>query len=286
MTRRRAHRGFVLVMALALVALAAVVMVGLSRAAMARIGESRRVQDDLQFRWGLASCRTALLPDAEKLLTLAEAKEREPVAVLRATVPLGKMKFHVAVGDEQAKANVNMLVKDNTRSRAEKHLRDALSGTGLGHRIDLRFDPKEQNPWPIGSFGQVFDGKTSPEDWSKLRLGRAPMDRITCWGNGTLNLRRADEDAVYLLTQRVLTKGQVQNLMEKVQESERLDVQGLLAGLQLDEEQRKLIEPMLGEASMCHSVWITAEGENRKRHYLTIMDETDEEKPRYYASEW
>src|SRR5947207_2859332 len=101
--RVRPSRGYVLVMALVLLALAATLMTGIARAAITHASEARQAQDELQRRWGSASCRNVALPYAEKILAGLEIRRRRPVPVHRTSIRLGNQIFDLILSDEQAK---------------------------------------------------------------------------------------------------------------------------------------------------------------------------------------
>src|SRR5438874_6965539 len=144
MSIRRQHRGYVLVVTLALLVLCATLTAATARMAMRRALAARLAESELQHRWGMASCRAALLPHAEQILTAAELRlhrPHRPLAVYSTRVQLGRQRFDLILGDEQAKANVNALLERDGRENAQTRLRQALSGTGLAAKLLLRPDP-------------------------------------------------------------------------------------------------------------------------------------------------
>src|SRR5437763_1563779 len=119
------RRGYVLVVTLGLLVLAASLMVGVSRAAFRRVVEARLAQDELQRRWGVSSCRAAVLPYAEQILITQESQRRRAVPIYRTRVELGSQTFELVLSDEQAKANVNALLGEAGASRAENRIRES-----------------------------------------------------------------------------------------------------------------------------------------------------------------
>src|SRR3982750_969566 len=103
--------GYVLILTLALLVLAATLMVAVARAAGDHAMLARQEQAGLQRRWGAVSCRAALLPSADQILVRAELQAHRPVPIHRARLQLGAQTFDVAIGDEQAKTNVNALIQ-------------------------------------------------------------------------------------------------------------------------------------------------------------------------------
>jgi hypothetical protein len=200
---RRRRRGYVLVVTLGLLVLAATLMVSVGRASLRRAAAAREAADDLQRRWGATSCRLAVMPAIESVLVDQERKVGRPVALHRARLRLGGQTFDVVLADEQAKANVNALLDEADRARVETRLREAMTGSGMGQLVRVRPDPSVV---PIGAgvsggastapatqpllahrvtgLGQVFDN-VPPE----RLIGASEL--ITCWGSGRVNVRRA-----------------------------------------------------------------------------------------------
>ena len=105
------RRGYVLVMTLGLLMLAATLLVTIGRASTARVLAARIEQRELQRRWAVVSCRNAVLPFAGDILARQEALQNRPVPGYRATITLGDQRYALLVSDEQAKANVNLLLE-------------------------------------------------------------------------------------------------------------------------------------------------------------------------------
>src|SRR3954467_10927434 len=104
------RRGYVLILALGLLALAATLLVGVARASLRHAVEAREAVDGLQRRIGVVSCQAAILPHAQDLLIRQEQRRKAVVASLHTSVTLGGQRFELTVADEQAKANVNALL--------------------------------------------------------------------------------------------------------------------------------------------------------------------------------
>src|SRR5690606_29363150 len=145
--RRMAHpqRGFLLVMALVVLALLAVLLLSLSRKSGARAVEARDAAVELQRRWGEVSLAHALLPQAEALLSesnLDRADQGQPPTHQRRDVlVLGGIDFAFILADEQAKANINTLVTVHD-DRADAAVRALLPSVVPGSRVELRPDAR------------------------------------------------------------------------------------------------------------------------------------------------
>jgi hypothetical protein len=291
--RRRGRRGYVLVVTLGLLVLAATLMVSIGRASLRRAAAAREAADDLQRRWGATSCRLAVMPAIQSVLVDQERKTRKPVAVHRARLRLGGQTFDLVLADEQAKANVNALLDESDRTQVETRLREAMTGTGMAHLVRVRPDlsvapsraarsgpsgaaatttPATQPILPkrVTGFGQLFD------DPAPQRLIAASQS-VTCWGNGLVNVRRAPQAALQLATP--LTGVEIAGLL-RVREASA--ARGLIkfAG----------IKPRPGlhltESSTCHSLWIVARSNRRDWHYFAVLDESDERSPALVTFVW
>jgi Tfp pilus assembly protein PilX len=218
-TSRHDRRGYVLVVTLGLLVLSTTLLVAVGRVAVHHALAAREAADELQRHWGAVSCRNAVLPFAEQILSQAEAEQHRPVPIYRANLQLGGQTFAVILSDEQAKANVNDLMQaaSGSKSAVESKLRESFIGAGLSNSIRLRpallltkagtkasqTQPSTTQPgtdggvprWITG-FGQIFDNV--PPERLLGGSGQAPVDRITCWGGGGTNVMRASVDAMKL----------------------------------------------------------------------------------------
>src|SRR5258705_789287 len=166
------RRGYVLVTSLALLVLSSTLLISVARAPSARPPNARQSQEELQRRWGEISCRRAILPFAETILTQLEKRQQRPIAIHRAVIRLGAQEFNLIVADEQAKANINAFRDLTDKARAESQLRSTLSGSGLAAQVRLRPSnipatyPTTRAvilPRLISSFGQILDS-TAPQN--------------------------------------------------------------------------------------------------------------------------
>src|SRR5438105_761777 len=95
------RRGYVLVTSLALLVLSATLLISMGRSAIDRTMRACQSQEELQRRWGQISCRRAILPFAETILTQLEKRERRPMPLHRASIRLGGQEFDLILADEQ-----------------------------------------------------------------------------------------------------------------------------------------------------------------------------------------
>ena len=292
--RHPPRRGYVLVLTLVVLALAAAGMVGLSRAAMLQSLAARRADEQLQRRWGALTCRATLLPNAEAILAREEQRSGRPAAAKQATIVLGRQTFDLVFADEQAKLNANAAVYYRGRKAAERAVRTVVRDAGPG-RLDVRFlagserpvapanaededdaegvalaaaetespdDPADRADYrPIGSFGQVFSGAAPRE---LLRVG------VTCWGDGGLRLKRAPAEAIVELCTPALDAAQVRRLVAIRDGRPDVPVARALDLLQVDADTRDEVEDRLTDQSACHSLWVVARGPERSWYHFAV----------------
>lgn len=247
MRRREEQRGFALLLSLALLMLAAVLLLSLSRRSAALAAEALQARDDLQRKWAAQSLRDALLPYADELLNEAAERRREPVAVLRGRIVLGEVEVDYALADEQAKANLNALYARVEAEQVERAVRSLLSGDVGAANVQLRPDPRApepqrssfedeagqapregeepspQQPSPqlpeaearaFATWAQVFENVTPFELYAPKERGLGVVEHLTLWGDGRINLERASREAIEVAAAGLLRPGQAGELME------------------------------------------------------------------------
>jgi hypothetical protein len=271
------ENGFVLLMVLVLLALAAAALAGVCRASMQNALASSEDADELQRRWGILSCETALLPHAEMLLQQAEALRRRPVASLDLNFNLGGQDFLVHLADEQAKVNLNFIYQTRGRASVESEARAGIRGVRGQARVNLR--PGDGSP-PLVSLGQIFDA--SPGDVL------AATANLTCWGDGRLNWRRASPAALAGQCQQPLGVGAVGRLiaLQSVNPAPGLgdlvNDPSLAQGLQ-----GALLTTLLTGQSTCHSIWVVSHAPWGAASYdLCVLDQTGDGPARTMRFSW
>jgi type II secretory pathway component PulK len=305
-------RGYVLLSTLAVLVLAAVVLSGMIRSSLARIVLAGQAQDELQRRWGVISCQRALLPHAEQILSRFEAAQRKPVPTYRTQLQLGRYRFVVTLGDEQAKFNVNEGLRHRHMIEVEQAIRDALRGSGLSGKVRLVV-PGTLNPCPVGSFAQILPDVPP----ARLMQGvgtAAPSDVVTCWSDGQINVQRASEAALVAALRPKLSGTQVadlvrnrQKLLEAPAEAQASDgagdgteskaesakpivtLQRIRQSLALEGEQEQGVLDLLTDQSHCHSLWVASgrDGDERGWTYqFMVLDNSDSGHPRRWSLAW
>ena len=246
-----------------------------------------------------------MLPFAEPILLHVEADANVPMPQLRAKVQLTDQEFDLILGDEQAKANVNAMLEQQTQGGVEDRLREAFSGTGIGNSIRLRpvfedVDPSAKQPTSllpqnIRSFGQITSDASDPA----ILSGSSPVASLTCWGSGAINVLRANESAMRLALWPRLSRIQIDRLItarnrivsvDRTSQSDALNppsakagqpstpMGALLSEAQIDPKTASRLA--VTERSTCHSLWIIAKDRQRVWYNFSVSDESMPQHPR------
>ncbi len=299
MIQSRRHRGYVLIVTLGLLVLAATMLVSLGRATMRRASEARESLEALQQRWGVTSCRKVILPQAEAILAREERELKRAMPVYRTSVRLGGQEFDLVVSDEQAKANVNLLLERSDRSAVESELSRALSGSGLGEAVRLRpLGEVRRQSQPnattapgtqpttvpltrrVESYGQVLDSSNPKLLLEKRSREAPPMELLTCWGNGAINVARASAKSLKLSSGDALSEVEVDGILRGRDEVYRQP----RAGGAMGDAVKKLAKPVGDGAkqqfvwtteSSCHSLWVVTRTKQREFYYLVVRESGD-----------
>lgn len=306
----RRRRGYILVVTLGLLVLAATLLVSIGRAAVDHALAARRQEAELQQRWAVISARMAILTNADETLARLEQDLHRPLPEYRASIQLNGQRLDLMLSDEQAKANVNALIFSAGKGSAETRIRNALLGSGLTNAVRLR--PAEpplisanNNPLWIGGFGQILDN-VAPAQLIDTP-GTSPAATLTCWGSGAMNLMRASRASLQLFAGPAMNDLTIARLIkerdaafapldvarsnfkpragdEKPIAKSSDAVTSLLNRAKVDPRVRNQVGFVSG--SQCHSLWVISHDNERTRHYLFVSDQSDDFSRQIRAFEW
>jgi hypothetical protein len=321
MNHARRHRpAYVLIAVLALLVLSATLLVAVSRAATRSALAARSAEEDLQRRWGAVTCRKAVLPYAEQMLTALEQERRRPTAKFETSIRLGNMTFDLIVADEQAKANVNTILQAADVTSAESQIRGALAGSGLANNVKLRptlgpvviplqpttapaTQPATQPQQPqrvtptIGAFAQILSD-IPPNRLIRPVAGRpAVADLLTCWSSGEVNARRATAQALQLAAGRSISGTEIGRLIDArdaiwqrkglaTDQQSPTDQLKEQIGRTVGESARNKGNLALTETSRCQSLWIISRNLRREWYDLAIIEKTNDTQPQITTFSW
>jgi hypothetical protein len=279
--------GYVLPLTLVLLAVAAAALAGVCRASFEKAVQAAAARDDLQRRWAVTSCRAALLPKTARVIESARTSSGSTPEV-RLRLTLGGSPIELVFGDEQAKANADVLYKAGGRAGAERAVRELTAAGGADVRV--RLAPGASLPVAgKGASATVRDEDDGPrlfESWSQV-LGDTPpaalvaprganghsaVAELTCWGDGTLNFRTASVAALRHACPKSLGGAGAARLVAVRSKEPDLELWEVLERLELSGEQLEEAERRLTDESSCFSLWIVARAGRRAWYDLSIAD--------------
>lgn len=299
--RTRQPRGYVLLLTLMVLAVAAAALAGVCRAGLQAAVQASRAQEDLQRRWGVASCRAALFAKSPAVFGAPRPPGAGSLSEIVLSLNLGGQPMTLVFGDEQAKANVNLLYASEQRAGADRAVRAFAQASGATLRVELRpmasqvQDPIDSNPndddpigrddaddlddLPIDTFEPLFEG------WGQVFAGvepgelirrRGPLpsvaSNLTCWSDGLVNVRRASREVMLRACARVLGPADVGKLLAARDKDPAFDLWETLDALSLPEARRDAAERLLADESRCYSLWIVTRAGPRQWYDLTVGD--------------
>lgn len=274
--QRRRDRGFVLLWTLALLMLASVVMLDLTRRSARSAVQAVQAQDELQRRWAMISCRKAMLRQAEAMLARAEEKKHTTVTAASASQQLGEWQLEVVVSDEQAKANINSLYAALGARRTIPVVQRLAAAVSVFAQLNLRPDPRaaidsdstnegepsapQSGPPPFSCWEQIVESS----DPNRTREQADALARgLTLWGDGRLNVRRATPESIRLFLEPHASSIQIARLLQARQERPNEKLEQWMAALELTPEESAAMGQWLTDQSSCYSVRITARNGQR-----------------------
>lgn len=289
-----------LLLTLMVLAIAAAALAGACRAALQKAVLATRAEEDLRRRWAIVSCRAALLPKAERVLA-ASGDRTSPET--RFDVTLGGQPMTLIFGDEQAKANVNLLYALGKRARTDIAVRGIVGATGADVRVELRpillemptdelSEPEPPPKHPLRSDRDeqdLLDFEVQPvfEAWGQIvpsakpaallrrRASSSPSvaGSLTLWGDGTVNVRRASEECLRRVCDKVLRPGEVRKLVAARDKDPDFDLWETMDTLNLPEDRYANAEQLLTDRSSCFSLWIVIRGTRGQEWYDLAVSE-------------
>lgn len=290
MRRRPASRsGFVLLMTLVLVLLACTLLAGVARRSAEGAMESKWAAQELQRRWAVASCQATLLGRVEELLdeaeqgepddrTPAEPHRNKPAAQRRVACRLAGIDYELVLTDEQAKLNVNLLVKASNRGAAQSAVAHLIARAGgEASAADLRAlvvgqnTPKEvRRLAAVGGYGQIFPD-VGPDRLIGGRERTGLADWVTCWGDGHVSVRRAPAEVIERACEKGVGREAVRALLTVRDRDPYRPLAAMLDDLdRVDVKDKMKIGERLTDRSQCHGLWIIARGSQRSWYDLAV----------------
>lgn len=285
----RHRRGYVLLMTLVLIVLAGFLLTSVARHSLRAALDALELQQEMQRRWAAYSCRQALLPRFEQILTSqrktrderkAGADDSTPddghaadpaYAPLVARFVLADMQVTLLLADENAKINLNTACRVHGRGEVNRLVRALASDR---HLPPIRTRPeldKDGRP-SFQSWGQIFAFDQARRDVNvPLALLRATTS-LTCWGSGKLHPHRASDLALEQLCRHVLAPRDVERLLELRRKHPKHTGEQLTQGLALRQSEADRLSELFGEGPSCRSLWLVTTTPRRSYYELDVIE--------------
>tara|TARA_B100000941_G_scaffold290202_1_gene271526 strand:- start:1369 stop:2331 length:963 start_codon:yes stop_codon:yes gene_type:complete len=294
-SRKRQSHGYVLVLALLLIAMAASVLAIMARRSIFDASDVLNAQTNLQHRWAAYSLEKSLLPHASKVMqTLLEKQEqpqdKEPVTKVDFQLTLGGNAYQLTLSDEQSKANINQLLKNKGDAiQTAQAIRSLLNDAQISDIPNISLSPhiwtNDPSSQSIQTLGQVFDSTTPQELCPFEAQNPCVMDFLTCWGDGKLNLHTAPEQVIKAVCIPLLGRGQIQKLLTARQGNPQLKIDKALTDAGVAKDQIEKVKPLFTDQSNCYALWTRWETNRMTKQRLGIAQATAKKSPGNKAPE-
>jgi len=289
------HGGYAPLISLVLVALVAIVTVSSGRLAIRLRQHAQAEGQRVQQKWASYSLRKTILPRASEVFSIARnmrAKQSDAHLIdnineiftsrrVDLHIELAEQRYFVVLMNEQAKANVNMMCRQQNINGETLIRRLLLRWPELRNRLHLRPGLQMSLGGGIDSLGQVFGLLENPHKLlfgdqflTSERIGSTvPLDEITLWGDGRLDWKNCSDEALSAVASTVLRSPT--SVMTLVQ-SRRLQPQHASAqavdSLSLPQDQAQSLKRVLTDGSRCYSIWIWSLRRSREADDIKRLD--------------
>ena len=276
---KTSRRGFILVLTLMLLSIAAVALAATARSSTDQAVAAVQARRDLQRDWANRSIRHTALTLAPSLLADERADTTESTPVRSITIQLNKHDYNITVTDEQAKVNINALLANRGREAARSYVVKQVAdypdfeGVYLPVTLDQTDDSQDRGnnglSRTIVSFNHLLPN-FDPAEMLKEQV--TPFDSLTCWGDGRINIKYAPEALVKEVSAPLLGSIQVQRLHDLVAEQDDIALQQALADIGVEQKNIPAVLKRLTFESGCFAVWIMMDDSRRAWTEFSVIE--------------
>lgn len=268
--------GFVLVMVLILLTVAAISLSGLARRSMRIAAESADAQADFERKWQTATLQRALLSDVDLVLRTAEVLPDDDgsgwpnPAVAEGVATVGEYRYEFLLADEDAKINLNTVLRRVPNAFAEvvRGMNQSTVDGGVMPLPTSLLPRSDRGQLALESWGQVFVARRSGSQGTTGRQIKEATRQLTCWGSGRLNVKRASDRAIRTLCGLSMSGNVIDKLLQERAEGESESLDALISRLELRAEERFVFQRLLTDRSNCFTLWLTIS--NRQREWMRL----------------
>ncbi len=264
---RRPRPGFVLLSVLVILVLVGVIMARMASQGVRLSLAAKTRTDQLQRDWSVQSLERIIAPQSRKLFEERVKATGSSPRTMSGSVQLGGRILRLTVADETAKLNVNRIHFESGIAGTDAALKRSVPSLGEfvqqlrpigGPMRPTTAEPNEDEravvvPNFYRAWGQLYDFEaTDPRR-------RGPFvaqvsNRITLWGQGTLNYVRCDRNTLEILLQQIVDNQRATELADEFHANPKLDLQAFMLGIGIDEEIRDRVLRILTKESTCFSL--------------------------------
>lgn len=283
-SRRKPASGYVLMTVIAVSILIITCLSMLARQSLRMGLQAADAERLLQKRWGTLTLQKVMLANADRIFSIRDqqrslqAPNTPPPPVLRSKFVLGEVTFDVLLADEDAKLPLNTLYHHAGLKKTEEKISQVAGPTArLATRLapvvapmqlarekrrasitdDVPEETDEYVPDAFRSWGEVFD-LTSLNQTTNHAALQTNTTKLTCWGSGQLNLRRASDNSILALTSVVVQDGKARRILQRYRSNPTATLAILLQSEVSDQQERRQLQSILSETSTNFSIWIDA----------------------------
>lgn len=273
--RRQFREGYVLIMTLVLITIAALSTAGVARRSLQLAHEAIEAQARLQRHWGATSCRRLLLENAEEIFLELEKEyedgERPWPAphLLQSQVQLAGMNYRLWLSDEGAKLNLNTLTARLPNERRQMLFHFSGNEIPFALHPDLSPAAKRKKRW-FSSWGQVVNLNEVLDAGPLDQLLRA-TSKITCWGSGKLNIRRTSDKVLLTVSSEAVSQKVGQKLLEARQNATVPKLAELLKTLALRRKDEIALRSWFTDRSTCFALWLEMDDGRRQWYHQWVL---------------
>jgi hypothetical protein len=288
MRRPNGNPGFVMVIVLLALAVATTALAAAVRASCQRSLRAATEVRNLQTKWGCRSIRDAAIASAEELLARENVLRGAPVSAIPLQIGLGDLVFDLAIGDEQAKLNVNQPLPGG---RQGMHMMMRRLQAAAADPVVIRFNvptsvPKQAHTGAVETLDQFIEYRHPSELLEEQGLPRLLVRRVTCWSDGRANFLRCEREVLTACLAGILDPGQIHELVEFARSNRDSAMEEALRHLQLEKNVLEQAELRLTDQSEAYSLWVAVRGKTRSWHRLTVWNTHEGDLTRSRSFAW
>ncbi len=246
-------QGFVLLIVVFTLAIACLLLYQLAGVSFERIRSAVDCEKNLRNRWALVSLRQALLSNGPMILQAAEQRRNliegkagttaEYVRELRGELRLADIDFQVRFEDESAKLNVPALIASRPEVEVKQYM-DRLTPAG---RVRPKRTFETTGPW---CWSDVFEVESGSEGAEQV------ASRMTLWGNGRLNIYRAERETLNVAWRAAFGHFPPSELTKVLENYPPMPWEKLEGRLGLRQEDQAIASRWFSNESSCYSLCI------------------------------